>query len=80
MTGCATFIEHNTVVPFPERTVSYIEIRKLSGGDPNVLAYADITGTTCIIYLRNYPRCLAHEVRHCYEGNWHERRKTSEMC
>jgi hypothetical protein len=25
----------------------------------------------CIINLRQYPRCLLHEIRHCSEGHWH---------
>jgi hypothetical protein len=26
----------------------------------------------CIIVLKEYPTCLAHEVRHCLEGHWHK--------
>lgn len=26
---------------------------------------------TCLIMLRQYPICLAHEVRHCLEGGFH---------
>ena len=80
LSGCSTFIEHNKVVQFPDRTISHIEIKKLKGGNPKTLAYADITGDTCVIYLRKYPQCLAHEIRHCYEGNWHEGRDSSEYC
>lgn len=25
----------------------------------------------CVINLREYPRCLLHEIRHCIEGHWH---------
>lgn len=34
----------------------------------------------CVIHLREYPTCLAHEVRHCYEDNWHAGRDTDEDC
>jgi hypothetical protein len=26
----------------------------------------------CVINLREYPRCLLHEIRHCIEGDWHD--------
>lgn len=34
----------------------------------------------CIITLRKYPICLAHEVRHCLEGSWHDSRPNSDDC
>lgn len=81
LSGCSTFVEHNTRVSMPEITSMSIEIRKLVGGDHTTRAYAEIyPNNKCIIYLRQYPQCLAHEVRHCYEGNWHEGRKTDEGC
>jgi hypothetical protein len=27
----------------------------------------------CAIVLRKYPQCLLHEIRHCIEGEWHDR-------
>lgn len=80
LTSCVSIREYNTVVPFPKQNISTIEIRKLIGGDPDTLAYALIQGDKCTIYLRQYPKCLAHEVRHCYEGNWHEGRDSDEWC
>ena len=26
----------------------------------------------CVIRLKNYPRCLLHEIRHCIEGDFHK--------
>ena len=26
----------------------------------------------CEIYLKKYPICLKHEIRHCIEGDWHD--------
>lgn len=34
--------------------------------------YATWKGDTCLIELRKYPVCLAHEVRHCFEGHFHQ--------
>ena len=34
----------------------------------------------CQILLRKYPECLLHEVRHCFEGEWHPGRETDEDC
>ena len=78
--ACTSIQQSKPKIPFPSQTVSTIEIRKLVGGNYNTLAYALIQGDHCIIYLRHYPKCLAHEIRHCYEGNWHEGRKSSEYC
>lgn len=81
LTSCVAIVEHNTRVSFPPPKPMNIEIRKLVGGNQSTLAYAEIyPDNICIIYLRKYPQCLAHEVRHCYEGNWHEGRHTDEGC
>jgi hypothetical protein len=34
----------------------------------------------CIITLREYLQCLLHEIRHCFEGQWHPGRDTVEDC
>lgn len=79
--ACATIREYNTVVKFPVQTKTSIEVKQLRGGDLNVRAYAELyPDGKCIIYLRQYPQCLSHEVRHCLEGNWHEGRKSEEGC
>lgn len=78
--GCTSFIEFNKPIEFPEPKPMLIEVRKLEGGDFNVLGIAEIVGSTCTIYIRRYPQCLLHEVRHCFEGNWHEGKKSDEDC
>lgn len=35
---------------------------------------------TCVVFLRKYPECLLHEIRHCFEGQWHPKRDTTEDC
>lgn len=78
--SCTSFYAHNTVMNFPDSNQKTISIHKLVGGNYNTLGYAEITEDTCAIYLRKYPICLQHEIRHCFEGNWHEGRKTDEDC
>ena len=34
----------------------------------------------CIVTLREYPTCLLHELRHCLEGHWHDKRPNDEDC
>lgn len=80
LSSCASFKEHHARYNFPDKKEMKITIHKLEGGDFTLLAYAEIYENECKIYLRHYPKCLAHEVRHCFEGNWHEGRKTDEEC
>jgi hypothetical protein len=42
--------------------------------------WAEWRGNVCRITLRRYPECLAHEVRHCFEHDWHPGRRTGEDC
>lgn len=44
------------------------------------LARTTVGSGFCIIELVKYPQCLAHEMRHCFEGNWHEGRETTANC
>lgn len=81
ISGCAAIVEHNTRIVLPVNSSTHIEVRKMVGGDSRVRAYAELyPNNTCIIYLRNYPQCLAHEVRHCLEGNWHEGKESDSYC
>jgi hypothetical protein len=34
----------------------------------------------CYVFLRQYPTCLLHEIRHCIEGNWHEEALNDDDC
>lgn len=82
--GCAG-APVDTKLPKKEKEypVMQIEIKQLVGGNPRVKAYAVLTpeANTCVIYLRKYPQCLQHEVRHCFEGNWHPNEKhNTEDC
>lgn len=35
---------------------------------------------TCVITLQEYPVCLLHEIRHCFEGQWRPGRESDEDC
>lgn len=80
LSSCTSLQEHNKRYVFPRTKEMKISIHKLEGGNYRTLAYAEIDGDTCKVYLRRYPQCLTHEIRHCFEGNWHEGRNTDEEC
>lgn len=80
ISSCATFIEHHKYKPFPEKRNITIELRELKDARLNVLGKAELYDDHCVIYLRKYPQCLAHEIRHCFEGNWHEGRGSDGDC
>ena len=46
--------------------ITVVEVKQLP-----TLGRASWSKDTCFIALREYPKCLAHEVRHCLEGKWH---------
>lgn len=64
--------------PVLERTASIINVKI----DPTLttLGHAQWAGQLCTVTLREYPTCLAHEVRHCLEGLWHADRESDLDC
>lgn len=46
--------------------ITVVEVKQLP-----TLGRASWSKDTCFIALREYPKCLGHEVRHCLEGKWH---------
>lgn len=63
LAGCAA-------APVLERETVTLTVRELPTLDSDGAAI--LMGDRCTVYLRRYPKCLAHEVRHCLEGFWHE--------
>lgn len=55
------------------------KLPRLPNGMPQ-LARTTVGDGFCIIELTEYPRCLLHEIRHCFEGNWHEGKETTKNC
>lgn len=38
-------------------------------------------GKACVITLKQYPICLNHELKHCFEDHWHSPEdKNGEYC
>lgn len=83
LAGCSSFDPEPYNIIHPTTTVT-VEVDPMMGFmhegevDPawgtggGVTGEALVTPTTCHITLRDYPLCLAHEMRHCLEGpNWH---------
>lgn len=75
LVACASF---DTPEPVLERTASIITVKI----DPTLttLGNSQWSGQLCTITLREYPTCLAHEVRHCLEGKWHGNRVSNRDC
>lgn len=75
LAGCDQF---DGEPPKMQRTTSIITISE----DPQLKTpgWASWSGDTCLITLRRYPQCLAHEARHCFEGDWHAGHRTGEDC
>lgn len=51
----------------------------LRDGKPQ-LARTTVGDGFCLIELTKYPKCLLHEIRHCFEGDWHKGRETTQDC
>ena len=79
LTGCTAFdpAEPQQAYKIERKTVkvTVIEVKQLP-----MLGRAAWTGDTCFIALREYPKCLKHEVRHCLEGKWHGDTPNGEDC
>lgn len=43
-------------------------------------AETDIGDGFCNIRLREYPKCLLHEIRHCFEGDYHPNEASDDDC
>ncbi len=67
-----------TTKPEIKRHVFSVVVQEVS--DLQVHGTQEWSGNRCVIKLREYPKCLQHEVRHCIEGNWHEGKETTEDC
>lgn len=79
LTGCAAF---DAPVPLRDSVMVRFELT-------DDLPYGTTGITTCVkgssyctVRLRKstYPKCLLHEARHPFEGNWHAGRESEEDC
>jgi hypothetical protein len=73
LAGCA---DPQTYI-FERKTtkVTVVEVKRLP-----TLGRATWVNGMCYIALREYPTCLAHEVRHCLEGKWHGNEPNHDDC
>jgi hypothetical protein len=76
LTGCAY------TPPEPVRTDMRVILREMDHEDQAVAGTATYLPpiNTCVVTLREYPQCLLHELRHCFEGQWHPGRTSDEDC
>lgn len=76
LSGCSVFSTPPTAEP--QRKAFTFDLRIEPGLDIAGLALSD--GQTCTVFLREYPTCLKHEIRHCIEGDWHGSEPNGEDC
>jgi len=77
--GCSVFEPIRSQPLYSEVTARVI----LTDDMPNnVHGVATWSNNICTIHLRRskYPYCMAHELRHCFEHNWHDDRPNNEDC
>ena len=78
LAGCSSFDYTKPAIKNKAFTVS-VEEGELPANVMGTATYYP-SFNACIIILREYPKCLLHEIRHCLEGNWHEGRNSDEDC
>lgn len=81
--GCATHQPaplQPTPLPFTITVVENPEAVPKGYAGVAHMKYKDGVIYECAVTLRKYPICLAHEVRHCLEGDFHPGRRSTEDC
>jgi hypothetical protein len=76
LTGCASFDAPKPVMERNTVKVTVVEVKGL----PTLGRASWGNNGMCFIALREYPKCLQHEMRHCLEGKWHDEKPNSEGC
>jgi len=68
--GCAAFDTTRTPPLYSEVSARVILTDDMPA---NKNGYADWNGSVCTIHLKRsqYPYCMTHELRHCFEHDWH---------
>lgn len=77
--GCTSAPPKNITQTHFELKLSVVDSLPAIAGKPQ-LARTTVGGGFCTIELTQYPKCLLHEIRHCFEGNWHKGRETTQNC
>ena len=80
LTGCASF--KSEVLPIENHTVTITIQDGVEFNNPSIKGDAGwwmVGGRKyCLIRLREYPYLLGHELRHCFEGYWHDESPNGE--
>lgn len=76
--GCSGFFNG----PQPRRDEVFVHIRLVDDLPHGQFGLASCHDAFCSIQLRRetYPYCLLHELRHPFEGNFHEGHHSTEDC
>lgn len=76
--GCAPVFD----APRPTRDEVFVRIRLVDDLPHGKFGVASCVQDFCQVELRRetYPYCLLHELRHPFEGNFHEGRESLEDC
>lgn len=80
LAGCAsTPMEYN--MQRTEATVRIHVVERIPGRT-NLYGLSSCTGGVFDIWIRRsvYPKCLVHEIRHAFEGNFHTMGPSIEDC
>lgn len=82
LSGCASL--HPAPVPVRTSVLFSVDLVDDSALEPWQYGHANCTpdGSFCAIKLRRstYPYCVAHEIRHAFEGNFHGNAWPTEDC
>ena len=77
LSGCAIFS-----APVPRHNQVSVTVELVDSLPNNYTGMAVWNGPSCHVRLLRsaYPRCLQHEIRHCFEGPFHGNHASSEDC
>lgn len=77
LSGCATFDG-----PLPLRDAVTFQVQIVDDLPTTGRAICTPDGAFCTLQIRRdqYPLCVTHEVRHAFEGRFHDSRPNGENC
>lgn len=81
LTGCDMF-DNPKGTPKSDEAVIIMTLVDDDALPANTYAQATYNEIICEVKIKRsvYPDCIKHEVRHCFEGNWHEGHESHDDC
>lgn len=78
LTGCTTPVPQ----PMQKQVTAHINLVASVPSDPSAYGETRIVDGVCVVWLKEstFPTCLAHELMHCFSGNWHPRGDSIAFC